>query len=209
MQKYVKAILNNMNITDYSFTGGNTNAERKVLVLGDSTDTGFCIIRLQGIDSTISHRDILGTLISLGIDREKIGDIVFNNEIIEFALLNEAIDIVLFSLDRIKNVSVKVELKDTNILQNSSIIDKSYKGTVASMRLDCIIAELIKTARTKAQTLIKQGKVKVNHVEERKINLLIDEDDVISVSGIGRFVIKSKGNLTKKNRTIIEYIKKG
>lgn len=209
MQKYVKAILNNMNITDYSFTGGNTNAERKVLVLGDSTDTGFCIIRLQGIDSTISHRDILGTLISLGIDREKIGDIVFNNEIIEFALLNEAIDIVLFSLDRIKNVSVKVELKDTNILQNSSIIDKSYKGTVASMRLDCIIAELIKTARTKAQTLIKQGKVKVNHVEERKINLLIDEDDVISVSGTGRFVIKSKGNLTKKNRTIIEYIKKG
>lgn len=209
MQKYVKAILNNMNITDYSFTGGNTNAERKVLVLGDSTDIGFGIIRLQGIDSTISHRDILGTLISLGIDREKIGDIVFNNEIIEFALLNEAIDIVLFSLDRIKNVSVKVELKDTNILQNSSIIDKSYKGTVASMRLDCIIAELIKTARTKAQTLIKQGKVKVNHVEERKINLLIDEDDVISVSGIGRFVIKSKGNLTKKNRTIIEYIKKG
>lgn len=209
MQKYVKAILNNMNITDYSFTGGNTNAERKVLVLGDSTDTGFCIIRLQGIDSTISHRDILGTLISLGIDREKIGDIVFNNEIIEFALLNEAIDIVLFSLDRIKNVSVKAEVKDTNILQNSSIIDKSYKGTVASMRLDCIIAELIKTARTKAQTLIKQGKVKVNHVEERKINLLIDEDDVISVSGTGRFVIKSKGNLTKKNRTIIEYIKKG
>ena len=209
MQKYVKAIFNNMNITDYSFTGGNTNAERKVLVLGDSTDTGFCIIRLQGIDSTISHRDILGTLISLGIDREKIGDIVFNNEIIEFALLNEAIDIVLFSLDRIKNVSVKVEVKDTNILQNSSIIDKSYKGTVASMRLDCIIAELIKTARTKAQTLIKQGKVKVNHVEERKINLLIDEDDVISVSGTGRFVIKSKGNLTKKNRTIIEYIKKG
>lgn len=209
MQKYVKAILNNMNITDYSFTGGNTNAERKVLVLGDSTDIGFGIIRLQGIDSTISHRDILGTLISLGIDREKIGDIVFNNEIIEFALLNEAIDIVLFSLDRIKNVSVKVELKDTNILQNSSIIDKSYKGTVASMRLDCIIAELIKTARTKAQTLIKQGKVKVNHVEERKINLLIDEDDVISVSGTGRFVIKSKGNLTKKNRTIIEYIKKG
>ena len=198
-----------MNITDYSFTGGNTNAERKVLVLGDSTDTGFCIIRLQGIDSTISHRDILGTLISLGIDREKIGDIVFNNEIIEFALLNEAIDIVLFSLDRIKNVSVKAEVKDTNILQNSSIIDKSYKGTVASMRLDCIIAELIKTARTKAQTLIKQGKVKVNHVEERKINLLIDEDDVISVSGTGRFVIKSKGNLTKKNRTIIEYIKKG
>lgn len=209
MQKYVKAILNNMNITDYSFTGGNTNAERKVLVLGDSTDIGFGIIRLQGIDSTISHRDILGTLISLGIDREKIGDIVFNNEIIEFALLNEAIDIVLFSLDRIKNVSVKAEVKDTNILQNSSIIDKSYKGTVASMRLDCIIAELIKTARTKAQTLIKQGKVKVNHVEERKINLLIDEDDVISVSGIGRFVIKSKGNLTKKNRTIIEYIKKG
>lgn len=209
MQKYVKAILNNMNITDYSFTGGNTNAERKVLVLGDSTDIGFGIIRLQGIDSTISHRDILGTLISLGIDREKIGDIVFNNEIIEFALLNEAIDIVLFSLDRIKNVSVKAEVKDTNILQNSSIIDKSYKGTVASMRLDCIIAELIKTARTKAQTLIKQGKVKVNHVEERKINLLIDEDDVISVSGTGRFVIKSKGNLTKKNRTIIEYIKKG
>lgn len=198
-----------MGITDYTFNGGSLNCERKVLFLGKTYKDGFNVIRIEGIDTSVSHRDILGAIINLGIDRDKIGDIVFNNEIVEFAILEESKDTVLYSMTRVKNISVSPESKDNNLLQNSSVIDKSYKGTVASMRLDCIIAELNKMARTKAQTLIKQGKIKVNHIEERKVDLIIDEDDVISVSGTGRFVIKSIGNLTRKNRVSIEYVKKG
>ncbi len=209
VQKYVKSILKNMGITDYTFNGGSLNCERKVLFLGKTYKDGFNVIRIEGIDTSVSHRDILGAIINLGIDRDKIGDIVFNNEIVEFAILEESKDTVLYSMTRVKNISVSPESKDNNLLQNSSVIDKSYKGTVASMRLDCIIAELNKMARTKAQTLIKQGKIKVNHIEERKVDLIIDEDDVISVSGTGRFVIKSIGNLTRKNRVSIEYVKKG
>lgn len=209
VQKYIKSILKNMGISEYKLNGGNSNCERKVLFLGQNYTNGFSVIRIDGIDTSISHRDILGSIINLGVDRDKIGDIVFNNDVVEFAILEEFKDIILYSMTRVKNISVSPQSKDNNILQNSSVIDKAYKGTVASMRLDCLISELNKMARSKAQTLIKQGKIKVNHIEERKVDLIIDEDDVISVSGTGRFVVKSIGNLTRKNRISIEYVKKG
>ena len=60
------------------------------MFLGKTYKDGFNVIRIEGIDTSVSHRDILGAIINLGIDRDKIGDIVFNNEIVEFAILEES-----------------------------------------------------------------------------------------------------------------------
>lgn len=208
VQKYTKAYLNGFN-WPYLFDGANDGCERKVLLLGNLDSRPYSIIYIDNVDESISHRDILGVLISLGIDRDDIGDIVFNQSRVEFALINDSVNDVLYGLNQIKRTPIKAELKDSLDLQSSSREDLVFRGSVASMRLDCIIAEFAKTSRSKSQDLIKLGRVKVNHVEEKRINLSLEKDDIISISGIGRFQISGCEDLSRKNRIFVDYIKKG
>lgn len=208
MQRYLKDIL--LSFTDnYKFIGGHEYSERKVLVLRQIYNSPFQILYIEDIGPDIRHGDVLGSLISIGINRDKIGDIVFNGSRVEFAVIKDSINNVISSLRQIKNQPVSCHIKESYQLQDSDTVDHKYRASVASLRLDCIIAEMAKTSRSKGQDLIKQGKVKLNHIEEKKNDIPISEGDIISISGHGRFVVEEFVGKSRKNRTFINYIKKG
>ena len=81
--------------------------------------------------------------------------------------------------------------------------EREYKDvfdTVASPRLDCIVAALANLSREKAKALIVSGQVMVNHIPEERTDITVGEGDVVTVRSYGKFRIESLADKTKKDR---------
>lgn len=206
--KYAADLLNNMSI-EYTTIETGIDTERNILSVREDNNDIVAVFFIEPINQTIEHRDVLGALLSLGIKRCKIGDIVFNNDRVEFAVLKEVENDVTVGLISIKNSSVQPKLKDIPFLHEPSFEINLKSGSISSLRLDALIALMLNFSRNKAQRFIKSGKVKLNHEINESVDAKIEERDVVSVSGIGRFVLDSIGGSSKKGRIYIKYYKKG
>lgn len=150
--------------------------------------------------TTIMHRDVLGTLMSLGISRSNIGDIRVGEQFIDVFVQSEMKAFFKVELTQIKNSPVELEFISISEVIES---DESYDEVVellSSLRLDVVVKQLKHISRDKAQRFIKAGKVKVNHVVVQDQTIEIDQNDLISISGFGRAVVSQFGTLTKKDK---------
>lgn len=154
----------------------------------------------------LSHRDFLGSLMALGITREKIGDILIEDG---RAVIFADKTISGFVLTQISKVGrVGVNLKSTVTYPLPELGKKQdFCGTVASARLDCVVAEICNTSRNGALELINQSFVSVNSFLCEKPTQKIVSGDRISIRKKGRYDIVSIGDLSKKGRIIIKYQK--
>ncbi len=169
----------------------------------------FPISRLRVInksDRALSHRDILGALMSAGIERDTVGDILpSDGGAVVFVSTSVAQHIMGF-VTKIASAGVSiVRDTETEICKTETVT--SLRGTVASLRLDCIVAELAKTSRSKAAELIESGLVAVNGLEVLKLTAEIKNGDTVTVRKTGRFIIDSTDKVTKKQRIALEYRK--
>lgn len=149
----------------------------------------------------LSHRDYLGTLLALGIDREKIGDIVVQDDSHALVFCDSVIaDYLLCELQRIGGDTVK--LKKTEVADDFTVERRMrpISDTVASPRLDSIVSSLIGTSREKAKVLIEQGLVEVDYEVCDRNDKMPPEGAVISVRGHGKYVIQDVSQQTKKGR---------
>lgn len=206
-QKYIRDILEKEELS-YYFDGGNEQAERKVLVVGEIYEDPFKVIQLDNLNASVKHPDILGTLMSLSLERKDIGDIVFGPNQAEFTLIPSKVKNVLYHLDKVKNIPVKAKVKDEAILLEPIVRDKLFTTSIASMRLDCMVASMSNTSRSKAQDIIKSGRVKLNFIQEKDQQAKLSEGDYISIGGLGRFKILEEKGKSRKNRIFVDYIKK-
>jgi RNA-binding protein YlmH len=202
-----KSILNRFEDIGYVIDGGFVNAERQMISIfswyyfyEENKDSHIYPIEIKGNLKKIQHKDVLGSILGLGIVREKVGDIGFFEDSIKVALSKDISDYVLFNLKKVKRENVEVKSIPKNEL---GLIDKSgvYKDIIASsMRLDAIISEAYNLSRSDSQKLIQSNLVKVNFKEETRTSKNIIENDLISVRGKGRFRVSSIDGLTKKER---------
>lgn len=151
----------------------------------------------------LGHRDFLGAFMRLGIERSVIGDIlVEEGRTVAFVRL-EMERYFCDNLRKIGRVGVKVTAGYQEPLPD--ILEyKDISGVVASDRLDCIAALLCRTSREKAARLITSGAVMVNHQETIAVDQRLEENDVISVRGHGKFVLDSFGPFTSKGRLTVK-----
>jgi len=172
--------------------------------LGDDRDNNspLCVIKLTYPKqfAELRHPDILGTLISLGLKRETIGDIRTLPGEVYLAVTSEMGAYVVNNLTRIKHVGVvpkEIHIKDVpEVLQQFATLSV----TLASLRLDVFVAAVSKLSREKSQTLISAQKVKLNYLicEDRAQGL--KEGDLVSIRGYGRYQLQDVIGETKKNR---------
>lgn len=157
--------------------------------------------------SSFSHRDVMGSILALGIKRETMGDIYVpdNSDCAYVCMSGVAADYICESLDFVARDKVKCKIIEVSGLPHVERKFAVISGTVASERLDCIVALSTKLSREKAKTMITSGLVSVNHVPELKVDVQISTGDLLSIRGYGRFKIAELGSLTRKgrNRTII------
>ncbi|MBS4217822.1 RNA-binding protein [Bacillus sp. FJAT-49711] len=208
-QQYIlKSIIGENNEVKYLFFGGTENSERKrALIFPDylHPNSENFFITLFEVDYPkkfvkLDHRMVLGTLMSLGLKREKFGDININGDRIQFFIANEVENFVIHQLNSIGKAKVSIIKQD---LQNAIKSEESWKEketTASSLRLDVILAASFNISRQKAQGLIQQGHTKVNWETVERTAFECGEGDVLSARGYGRCSLLSIQGKTKKDK---------
>lgn len=171
-------------------------------LLSDDLSSAIGALKITGSKyRRLSHRDYLGSILSLGIERSSVGDIC---PIDDFSAVifccREVEGLILSELSAIANDKVSVERVEPDINMPSPHRFETFSDTVASERLDCVVASLCNLSREKAQSLIKCGLVEHNYEPDLKIDARVSANDIISARGYGKFCIKSISEQTKKGR---------
>lgn len=208
----VAALLRHYGDVQAEFSGGFLGAERVMsLFLPDwmfeleSEDLPMVAVKIQISKlAKISHRDILGSLMGLGLTREKVGDILVEAEWAVVVVAKSVLDVILSQWNSVGRQSVEpVEIPLAEIGEKSQTV-KIIKDTVASLRIDSLVASGFAISRTKAAEQIEGGKVQINHVEVLKTDKQLEIGDVISCRGLGKCVLANVVGKSKKDRHIIE-----
>ena len=152
----------------------------------------------------LSHRDLLGGLMGIGLTREKVGDILVLEDKAQIVALKEAIPIILSQFDQAGRYRLRLKEIPLSGLSPAPVQAKTVKDTVATLRLDAVLSSGFSISRGKAADLIAGGKVSVNHRECIKSDKAVAEGDVLTCRGLGKCVLTSVGGQSKKGRIIIE-----
>ncbi len=187
--------------------GGYDGAERQMFfALPEYADEDavwdfMCPLEITGRDiAALSHRDYLGSLVGLGIRREKLGDILcFEDKCIVFAAVDIA-DYIISNLDKVSRCGVKIRRMDSKQLTIPKRRFEEIRTTVAALRLDCVIGAALKTSRSAAVEVIRERRVAVNWQDTDDTALKLKGGEVFSVRGKGRFRLSDEVNETRKGR---------
>lgn len=205
--EYIKEISKYERQAKVIFWGGFCDAERKFVAVtqDDLFNEEFPIVAISlifRVEDKLSHRDFLGSFMSLGINRNCLGDILCQDGKAVVFVKKELESYFLTNITKIAKVGVKCFAGTNGGLPNAhSFLDMS--GVVASERADCVVAFLMKSSREKAVKAIKSGIVIRNYKELTSVSDKISENDKISVRGMGKFLVSKLGPLTKKERMVI------
>ncbi len=195
--------------------GGFDGAERCVVgifprdIYSDTDENElYAMFDVKGVSikgsgfSSFSHRDVMGSVLALGVKRETMGDIYVpdDSKSAYICMSSIAAQYVCDSLEFVSRDKVKCLVVEADVLPIPERKFAVISGTVASERLDCIISLVTKTSREKAKIMINSGLVGVNHVPEMRSDAQLSEGDLLSVRGYGRFKVVEMGGLTRKGR---------
>lgn len=206
-------IENNFRYSGYNVKmyGGFFDAQRKIFGIFpewieiDLKEYPIKVIRItKKYNKELTHRDYLGTILSLGIDRKMVGDIVCDDEGAFIYVLEEIAEFICSSIFKIANIGVEVTIKDCFDIEPPKQKFEVIDAVCASERLDAILGAIINTSRRISQELIKASKVSVNHIEVTNTDFILKPNDIISVRGFGRFIYVKKGLTTRSQRIHIE-----
>ncbi|MEE1186594.1 MAG: YlmH/Sll1252 family protein [Acutalibacteraceae bacterium] len=153
--------------------------------------------------ANLTHRDYLGALMNLGIQREAVGDILCEQGRGVVFLKKSVCELVKTSVDKIGKEGVKCTEQITYPLPVADNF-KKIENVIVSARLDCVVASLCNLSRTKACELINAGSVSINGFECLKITKTVENEDKITVRKYGKFVIDSADKLTRKNKLVLQ-----
>ncbi|MGE6378214.1 RNA-binding protein [Peribacillus muralis] len=207
-QEILISLLGNDSEAKLQFNGGSDFVERKrVLIYPDyyspePTDFNISLYDISYPKKfvTLEHRQILGTLMSLGVKREKFGDIIVTEERIQFVAAEEMEAYLTGNLEKIGKASISIKrLPIGNIIQVQEKWEEQIT-TVSSLRLDSVLSAVLNMSRQKTQALITSGKVKVNFKQTENVSDECREGDTLSIRGFGRCKIMSIDGKTKKNK---------
>jgi RNA-binding protein YlmH len=198
--------------------GGYPQAERQRAIIApdymdiQSQDMGIRLLSIESSDTKIAdldHGDYLGSMLGLGLKREKLGDLHVSELGCQCLIAEELADFIHLHLQQVHRVHIMTSIIPLDQLQ--PIIPKLQEMnlSVASMRLDGIVSDVCRLSRAKVMIPIKAGRCKVNWKVEEDPSRSLVEGDTISMKGFGRFVLTTVQGETKKGRirlTIAKYV---
>ena len=154
----------------------------------------------------LTHRDFLGSLMALGIRREAVGDILPAEGYCLFFTTDKIQALVLGELEKIGRTGVRLEAGLHMALPEGEKFQE-ISGTVASLRLDCVVALLTGKSREKAGELIQGGLVAKNYQLCDSNSAAVNPGDILSVRGFGKARLSEEIRTTKKERCFITLMK--
>lgn len=203
----------------YTFCGGVKEAERvcvgflgsqpvikaqeKMFFPDEEADFPIVCLKISVTDARYSerltHRDYLGALLHLGISRSKLGDLYVKEEGAYLFCMASMKGFLCNELLQVKHTPVHCEevIPDKETLAPTL---HEFSGTVPSLRLDAILATAFSTSRSSLLAYIEAGKVFINGRLATKPGAAVEEEDLLTVRGLGKAKLARINNTTKKGR---------
>lgn len=193
----------------YHFAGGYDNAEKAIAVFGNEELCGYieyapvsyikiepCSMKFSG---DLAHRDFLGSLMSLGIRRSTLGDLLVKDNVAYAPCLDNIADYICENLVEIKHTNVRCS-KIEHIPEEALPKPIESEFVVASERLDSVISSIYKLSRSESKGLCEHEKVLVGGIPVLNASYTPKDGDIISVRGYGKFIYCGIKLETKKGR---------
>jgi len=196
------------------FHGGYEGAERTICVFlpGWQEEEDWDVAEeLAAVEAAfpptgadLTHRDLLGGLMGIGLTRERVGDILMGEQAAQVVCLKDAAPIILSQFDQAGRYRLRLREISLADLSPAPADIKAIRDTVAALRLDAVFSTGFSLSRGKAAGFIQAGRVSVNHRECLKPDKLLEEGDVLTCRGLGKCVLKTVLGQSRKGRIMIE-----
>lgn len=187
-----------------SFDGGWPEAEREQVCFHPAwAEAEFTAqwleIRWAVRFAKVTHSDLLGSLMALGMDRSYFGDLIALDDRAYLCAVPEAARRLPTEWDKAGNVPIRAAVLDALPVFEAPK-GEEMRDTVASLRMDCILASGLRTSRAKAAEMIRAGAVSVDHMPEERVDRLLEPGQLLSIRGFGRIRLAGVGDRTRKDR---------
>ena len=153
---------------------------------------------------TLGHRDILGTLMAQGVERDTIGDIIVDEAASAFVCLPELGGYIIENFTKAGRVGLDVSVIGLDEIPAREEELTIKTDTVASLRPDAVLCAAFGLSRAKAAELIAAGRVSFNHQVCLRTDKEVDENSLLSVRGLGRAKLLEVGGVSRKGRNFIK-----
>ena len=193
--------------------GGTNDCERVMLRFGSEALCGYeesfpiaCVAivpLLEKFGEVLSHRDYLGALMNLGIERSTLGDIIIEGKHAFLFCTEQMAPYILENLDKIKHTNVQCSLAKE--IPKSTVVQVERKIVqVGAMRADSIIAKVYRLSRSESLNLFRAKKVFVNGRQTENNSGSLKPEDKVTVRGYGRFCCVNIVGESKKGKLNVE-----
>lgn len=191
--------------------GGYDGAERRMVICvppetgmtdEEAAEGLLCVLRVSkpAISGDLTHRDYLGSLLGLGIDRSVTGDILVRPDGADIIIVPEIADFLLSEYTQAGRTHFRTEIVPAEDLRVPAAHTEIIRDTVPSCRLDTIVSSAFRISRAKAAEAVRGGIVSVDHIECIKPDARVQEGSSLVLRGKGKAVLREAGGETKKGR---------
>lgn len=204
-QQIVKEVLSDLHVY---CDGGNIDNELKRCAISNYEEENIvfpiaCLrARYDTKFSNLNHRDVLGALMNLGLEREKIGDIIVDDGNIYIYVCEELKDYMMMNATQVKRTQVSFKVYEGEVENKKELAYK--EKIISSMRLDSVVAACINCNREKAKRLIQGGHVKVNQIVLEESAYVCNNKSTVSIKRYGRFIVELAQRKTRKDKCVVE-----
>ncbi len=197
----------------YAAFGGDERSERVMIRFGSEEELGYSVPfpisilkispRSEKFADKLTHRDFLGAIMNLGIERDTLGDIALINNHGYLFVKDEISEYIKDSLTKIKHTDVTVSIIDT-LPEGELYQTKHIRIQANGERVDAVVAKVFSLSRDDALGLFRKGLVFINGVEAKSASKGLKKGDKVSVRGYGRFIYHAYETLSKKGKLNID-----
>jgi len=174
-------------------------AEYPIVCLHSTFSSKFC---------SLTHRDLLGAFMSLGLTRSCIGDMIISGADVYLFAHQTTAGYICESMTSAGKAPLRFRLLDC-IPDMPEPDGTRFSAVVSSLRLDGVLAAAYRLSRSEAQDAIRAGLVKVNHIPCERVDTAVQQDTLLSLKGSGRVRLVSVDGLTRKQRIGITFFRYG
>lgn len=198
---------------EYQMSGGYDYAERQMVAfipdaLFYEWDYPMQCVRVNPsypkFAEKLSHRDVLGALMSLGIERNTIGDLIVDDTDIFFFAKEEVVPYIVEQLSVIRHTVVNLQVEEGSQIDYVPHFEEK-EAIVTSNRLDAVVAAICNVSRSASLRMIQEGKIFVNGAQSLHNTYYCKQGDILSIRGFGKVRFGETRGVTKKDRIRFSY----
>lgn len=208
-QQVLHAIAGEISYAGFEMEGGVPVCERKMVRFGSPDSLGYeeeypiACLEIQPITpkfaDALTHRDFLGAIMNLGIERDTVGDIFVKEDGAVLFCQQTIAPYLIENLHQVKHTAVRCRMSEEAAAVQTAEPEK-ISITVSSVRIDSIIAKIYHISRSESLDLFRAGRVFVNGVAMENNSYQLKKEDAVTVRGYGKFLYYGSVGETRKGK---------